>query len=90
MNLNLVYRSGALDVHSQWLMGSSLHSADQDQAQFEMKIRYPRGNVEYTVEYMSLDFRDKTGVEILMCDSSICGWDQSDGTEYDSAGSEHR
>ena len=34
-------------------------------------------------------FRDKTGLEILMCDSSICGCNQSDGTVYDSAGSEH-
>lgn len=56
----------------------------------ERLIKHPRGNAEQSVQYMSRNFRDKTGLEILICDSSICGWDQSDGTVYDSAGSEHR
>lgn len=34
---------------------------------------------------MSLEFRNRTGFEIL-----ICGWDQSDGTVCDSVASEHK
>lgn len=55
-----------------------------------MNIRHPRGNVEQATGYMSLQFRDKTALEIPICDSSIYAWDQSDGTMCDFAGSEHR